>query len=150
MLPCSEMMNRFFFMGSSSSPSEPAARRPLWPRLVQGMTVLHAAAHEIGPVGDRGDRVGLVGQQAPERRMVPAEVLTRAVAVAPDPVAEFPDLGGQLVPGHRIEVVIHLSTIADFREGSAGDSGSAGYFGGGENDAAKPPLTPRRRTSKVV
>src|SRR5439155_8134828 len=40
----------------------------------------HAAAEEFGPRRDRRQRILLLRQQPPERRVIPAEVVARAVA----------------------------------------------------------------------
>ena len=43
--------------------------------LVQGLAVADAAAEELGPLGDGGQGVGLLGEEAPELRVVPGEVV---------------------------------------------------------------------------
>jgi hypothetical protein len=55
---------------------------------VEGLAVANAAAHELGPVGDRGHRVGGLREERPEVGMVPTQIVAGAVSMLPDPSPE--------------------------------------------------------------
>src|SRR5262249_33924638 len=93
---------------------------------VEGLAVAHAAADELRPGRDGGHRVRLLGEEAPERGVVPAERVPRAVAVGADAPAELLDLGDELVAGHVVEVGVHGSIMRDPRtDTSSGSCGAA-------------------------
>src|SRR5688572_10547266 len=56
--------------------------------LVERLPVADAAAHELRPLGDDRRRVGALGEERPELRVVPAELVAGAVAVRADAMAE--------------------------------------------------------------
>jgi hypothetical protein len=43
--------------------------------LIERLAVFQAALEELGPFRDLGDRICLVRQEAPKRRMVPAQLM---------------------------------------------------------------------------
>lgn len=51
---------------------------------VQRFAVLHAAAHELRPARDERHVVGLFGEQVPQVRVIPAQVMAGGVAVGAD------------------------------------------------------------------
>lgn len=73
---------------------------------VEGLAVANAAAHEVGPVGDRGHRVGGLREERPEVGMVPAQVVAGAVSMLPDPSPEAKNLGDQLLLRETREFVV--------------------------------------------
>src|SRR6185436_7903572 len=78
--------------------------------LVQRLAIPQAAPQELRPSGDPGQRVGLLGQEAPERRVMPAELLAGAVAVRPDALTQPPRLGDQLLARHGFEILVHATS----------------------------------------
>src|SRR5687767_7568666 len=74
--------------------------------LVERHPVFHASLHELRPVRHRRNGVGLLRQESPERRMMPAELVPRAVAMPPDAGPQLPDFDDELVAGHRGEVFV--------------------------------------------
>src|SRR5262245_10282451 len=67
----------------------------------------HAAANELGPLRNHWDRVGLLGQQAPERGVVPAQRMSVAVAMLTNALPQLLHFGHEFLPGHPVEVFIH-------------------------------------------
>src|SRR5712691_1995837 len=66
------------------------------------------ASQELRP-GRNGDRwVDLLGQEAPEFWVMPAQVVAAAVAVRPDPGSQALDLGNQGDPVQGLEVSIQV------------------------------------------
>jgi hypothetical protein len=74
---------------------------------VEGLPVPHASTHELGPVRHHREGILLLGEKAPQLRVVPAELVKGAVPVYADPAAELPDFGHQLLMRHRVEVLVH-------------------------------------------
>src|SRR5215207_4792298 len=70
--------------------------------LVERLPVPDAAPHELRPVRDHGDRVGLLRQQRPQLRVVPAEFVAGAVAVIPDARTQPFRLGHELLARHLV------------------------------------------------
>ena len=83
--------------------------------VVERLAVLHAPSEKLRPRRYGGERVGAVAQQPPERRVVPAKLVTGAVTVRADAGAQAPHLGRQLLARHRLEVVVHRSSHAEER-----------------------------------
>ena len=79
--------------------------------VVQRLPISNAAAHELRPVRDNGQRVGLPGQQPPQSRVMPAKLVFGAVAVVANARAQLTDLGDQLVTRHLLEIVIHRLSL---------------------------------------
>ena len=52
--------------------------------IVQRLTVPDAAAHELRPGWDGDLRIDLLGQQGPQRGVMPAEIVSRGVSMLPD------------------------------------------------------------------
>jgi hypothetical protein len=67
---------------------------------VERLSVSHASPHELGPVGDDREWILLLGKKAPQLRMVPAELVKRAVSVDADAAAKLFDLGYELLTRH--------------------------------------------------
>src|SRR5262245_8190098 len=65
--------------------------------LVEGSAVLDAPLQELRPLRNRGDGIRLLRKEAPEGRVVPAEILLRAVAVLADAAAQLLRLGNELI-----------------------------------------------------
>ena len=66
--------------------------RTTWVLLVERLPKPHAAAHELRPMGNWRHRIGRLRKEAPELRVVPAEVVSRGVAMASDAGTELFDL----------------------------------------------------------
>src|SRR5258708_12577190 len=74
---------------------------------VQGFTIGHAASQEFGPRGYHHGRVDLFRQQPPELRVVPAQIVTRTIAMGADAGAQPFHFLDELVSGEPIEIGIH-------------------------------------------
>src|SRR5690606_34642349 len=74
---------------------------------VQGLPVADAAAEKLRPIRHRDVPRDRLRQQAPELRMVPAEIVPAAVAVGADAGAQPHHFRDQLFPGEVVEVRIH-------------------------------------------
>src|SRR5688500_5458204 len=81
--------------------------------LIERLPIVYAAAKELRPRGHRGLWVRALGQETPERRVVPAECLARAVAMSADACSQPPDLGDDLLAGHCLEVIVQESSGSD-------------------------------------
>jgi hypothetical protein len=79
---------------------------------IQGLAVAEAAAQKGRPLGHGGGGGGLLGEQGPKGGLVPAEVLTRAVAVGADGLAQTGDFRDELFAGHGGQVSIHTMAEA--------------------------------------
>ena len=75
--------------------------------LVERLPVLDAARQEFRPGRHRRHRVRLLGQQAPELGVMPAEVVAGRIAVLADAGAEFLHLRDQLVAREFVEIGVH-------------------------------------------
>ena len=70
--------------------------------LVERLAVAQAASQKLRPARDGRHRIGPLRQQPPQRWMMPAEVVSRAVAMLADPRAQPLCLDHQLLaPGER-------------------------------------------------
>jgi hypothetical protein len=65
---------------------------------VEGLPVSHASTDELGPVRHDRDGILLLGEKAPQLRMMPTELVKGAVPVCADTAAELSHLGYQLLP----------------------------------------------------
>ena len=74
---------------------------------LERFAVLHAAADELRPVGHRRQRIGFFRQQAPEGRVVPAQLVAVAVAVLADPIAQLFHVRDQLLARHAQQIFVH-------------------------------------------
>lgn len=81
---------------------------------VQRLSIAEAAAQEFWPRRHRRLGIGFFGKQSPERGMVPAQLVTRTIAVLTDACAESLDLSDQVIARETLEIFIHgtLSTSA--------------------------------------
>jgi len=81
--------------------------------LIQGLPIPDAASEELGPFGHHGDRIRLLGQQAPERRLVPTQLVSAAVPMPADALPQGPDFLDELLACHPAKVFVHdaASTI---------------------------------------
>ena len=64
---------------------------------VERLPVADAATEELWPLRNYRDGIGLFRQQAPELRMVPAQLVLGAVAMLADTLAKAANLGHELV-----------------------------------------------------
>src|SRR5688500_14268222 len=98
-------------LSAARDPGSPPVRlvrpRRVGKLLVERLPIAQAAAQELRPRRDDGERIRALGAEPPELRMVPAERVTAAVAVRADAVAEALRLGDELVVGHQGEIVVH-------------------------------------------
>ena len=78
---------------------------------VERLPVTYAALQECGPGGDVRDRIGPFGEEAPQRGMVPAEVLAGAVAMLADALAEPAHFGDELVAREVVEVGVERRVV---------------------------------------
>jgi hypothetical protein len=65
--------------------------------LVERLTVPHAPTDELWPVRYDGERILLLGKKAPQRGVMPAELMARAVSMGANTTAELPDLVAELL-----------------------------------------------------
>jgi len=79
--------------------------------LVEGLTISNTASQELGPVRHDRQRVRPLGQKRPKRRVVPTEVVTRAVTVLPDAGAQPGHLGQELLATQVLEVIVHVRPL---------------------------------------
>jgi hypothetical protein len=79
-----------------------------WRLLVEGAAVADAAGEEVGPSRHDGLRVRLIGEEAPEGWMVPAELVQGAIAMLADGVSELADFLDKPVAGHLLEVGVEV------------------------------------------
>src|SRR5262245_9113346 len=75
--------------------------------LVEGFPILHTPFHELGPLRYDRDRIDLLGQKTPQRRMVPTQFMQRAIAVLSNAPPQLLDLRDQLLRCHLREVLVH-------------------------------------------
>ena len=88
-------------MGTTVSPLRLLGRsRRAGQLLVERLSVSDASVQELRPIGDDWERIGFVGEQRPEFRMVPTEFLQTAITMFSDPCPQFRNLRDQLVSGH--------------------------------------------------
>jgi hypothetical protein len=79
---------------------------------IQGLSVFDTSPQEFWPRRDSDFRGHVLWQQSPKLRMMPAEIMTTAVAVMSDSSAQSLDLVDQLFAGHPIQVFVHTSPKA--------------------------------------
>jgi hypothetical protein len=75
---------------------------------VERLTIANTASQEPGPWRNGDLDASGLRQQGPKIRMVPAEIVTRGIAMRSNSRAQFPDLSRQFLPAHAIEIFIHL------------------------------------------
>jgi hypothetical protein len=82
----------------------------------QCLSVGNAASEEFRPGRDRNRWFYLLGKQAPQFGVMPAQVVAAAVAMPSDTRSQPPNLGHQACPVKslkvRIEVLAHLPILA--------------------------------------
>ena len=81
--------------------------------LIQRRAVLDATSHELWPVGYHRLVLDVLGEQRPQVRMMPAQLMARAVAVCSDSRAQLLHLGDEVRARHVLEIVIHGTSLAD-------------------------------------
>jgi hypothetical protein len=90
----------------------PGRARRVRELLVERLAVTEAAPHELRP-GRHGDpRLQRLRQEPPEGGVVPAEVVSAAVAVSAYAGAKALDLVDQLFTGEHVQVVVHVQILA--------------------------------------
>ena len=67
------------------------------------------ASQELRPLWHGRNRIGPLGEESPERRMVPTQLLSGRVAVGADSLAQTSDLGDQGVARETNEVLVHAN-----------------------------------------
>jgi hypothetical protein len=65
---------------------------------IERLPVSDTPLQELLPVRHRGQRVSRVRQQSPQGRVVPAQLVSRAIAVLADALPQPLDLGDELLP----------------------------------------------------
>jgi hypothetical protein len=65
--------------------------------LVERLTVPHTPADELRPGRYDRERILLLGKKAPQRGVMPAELMARAVSMGANATAKPPDLGDELL-----------------------------------------------------
>jgi hypothetical protein len=78
---------------------------------VEGFAVLEAAAQELRPVGNLGQGIGSLGEQSPQRGVMPTEFLTRTVAMGADARSQSLDLADERLTVEAVQVFVHLATL---------------------------------------
>lgn len=74
---------------------------------IQRLAVGDASAQELGPRWHSNIAIDLLGKRSPQVRMMPTKVVTGAVAVLTYRCAQLHHFDGELLAGHRREVIIH-------------------------------------------
>ncbi|OGB22977.1 MAG: hypothetical protein A3I66_08080 [Burkholderiales bacterium RIFCSPLOWO2_02_FULL_57_36] len=74
---------------------------------IERLTIPDATPEKSRPLRYDRRNSRWLGQQAPHRRMMPAEVLLRAVAMLADGIAEFDHFRNEFIARQVIEVRIH-------------------------------------------
>jgi hypothetical protein len=80
--------------------------RSRWELLIKRLAVPETALHEHRPLGHVRLRIGGVGEEPPELRMMPAEIVAGAVPVPPDALSQTQDLLDEFLPGELLELII--------------------------------------------
>src|SRR5262245_25568966 len=75
--------------------------------LIKRQSVLDAAAHELRPLRYHRQRVGILRQQTPEAKMMPAQVVPAGIAMLTNTPAQLFDLVEQLFPAHQAQILVH-------------------------------------------
>lgn len=73
---------------------------------IQRLAVGHTSTHELGSRWHRQLGIDLLGKRSPKVWMMPAKVVTGAVAVLPYRCAQLHYFDVELLAGHKIEVII--------------------------------------------
>src|SRR5262249_27926576 len=73
---------------------------------LQRFAVLEAAAQKLRPGGNRDRRIDPLGQETPELRMMPAQIVPARVAMLANALSQAPDLRDQFLAVHALEVVV--------------------------------------------
>jgi hypothetical protein len=76
--------------------------------LIQRLPVPNTASKEMRPIRHFRDRVGLLRQEPPERRMMPAQLVLGAVAMLADTFPQPLNFSNELLARHLFEVCIHM------------------------------------------
>jgi hypothetical protein len=92
--------------------------RSFWQLVVKRLTVSQAAAEELRPRRNCRHRVCPIGQEPPERRLMPAEIMARAVAVVPNAGAKLLRLSDQLLARHSFEIFVHAASAYTQHDGT--------------------------------
>jgi hypothetical protein len=74
--------------------------------VIQRVAVADATPQELGPVRHLGDRVGGFREQSPEAGVMPAQIMTSAVAMLSNRLSEPHDLVEKLVPREGLKVSV--------------------------------------------
>ena len=82
-------------------------RQAILQLLIERLAVPQAAPEKLRPRRDGRNRVSPFREKPPERGVMPAELVSAAVAVLPDPRAQPLRLGHQLLARHRLQIVVH-------------------------------------------
>jgi hypothetical protein len=64
---------------------------------VERLPVPHTSTDELWPFRDRREWIRLLGKKTPERGMMPAELMARAVSMRANATAELLDLADELL-----------------------------------------------------
>jgi hypothetical protein len=86
-----------------------AAARSTRELIVQRLPITDAPAHELGPVGHGRKGVLPLGQQSPQRGVMPAELVLAAVPMRADALSQLPGFGDELLAGQPFQVFVHRS-----------------------------------------
>ena len=73
---------------------------------VERLAIANAAAQKLRPLGHHRQRIGSLGQERPELRMMPAQLMRRAVAMRANAFAQALDFSDQGAAVQRLEVVV--------------------------------------------
>jgi hypothetical protein len=77
--------------------------------LIEGLAISHTATQELRPRRDCWQGILVVRQQTPERWMMPAELMTSAIAVTANTLAQLSYFSDQLVARHAVYVLVQGS-----------------------------------------
>jgi hypothetical protein len=75
--------------------------------LVERLPVANTPSHELRPRWNGDAKRHRLGQQSPQARMVPAELMTAGIPMLADACPETPDFCEQLLARERFEVLVH-------------------------------------------
>src|SRR5215831_13422499 len=77
------------------------------PLPIQRFTILHTTPQELRPSRHRRQRVGLLREKTPQRRVMPAQRVSAAVPVCADPRPQPLRLDDQLLTRHHVQILVH-------------------------------------------
>jgi len=100
--------------------------------LIERLAIANAAPKELRPIGHRGKRVLLFREEAPETRVMPAELLTGTVPVLANAPAQLANLLQQLFaerPARSSSITVLPGCPPDAQDRSANSRAATQHWG---------------------